>query len=252
MRDMTDKDVERVLAGRTPEGEAEFDDVARFLLDARSAYPEPSAEPYEAAHVGAMLETARALAAHGTRDADVVSATLRNAAPGRSRWDVAFSRLFAARGPRAVGVAAALVLALGGTAYAGILPAPLQSAAASVARTIGITLPDPASDARGNLEQGSPVTPDGNGSAGAHQGLQGGSNTTGQADVQQGGSGQTSDAGSAGAQQGQGQGAQTAPGGAAPFSSDAGGDSGGGDSGGAAGGSGTAGDGSSDGAAGGN
>jgi hypothetical protein len=59
---------------------------------------------------------------------------------------------------KAAALAAALLMAFGGVAYAGILPAPLQHAVAVAALTIGIELPDP-----GNVDQGHP----GNAGAGA-------------------------------------------------------------------------------------
>jgi hypothetical protein len=54
----TDRDIERLLTGRIPAGE-EDPELARFLLDFEAAYPEPSVDHCEAAHLSAIFAAAQ-------------------------------------------------------------------------------------------------------------------------------------------------------------------------------------------------
>jgi hypothetical protein len=133
--DMSDQDVVRLLAGSAPEGQAGLDGVARFFAEAAQTYPEPATEPYEAAHIGAMLEAARLSGA--TAD------TAAKPAPFGLSWGTTLRDLFTRPSARVAALALAMAVVLGGTAYAGVLPAPVQSAVAHVAGALGIVLPDP-------------------------------------------------------------------------------------------------------------
>jgi hypothetical protein len=138
--DMSEQDVARLLSGSVPEGQAELDGVASFFAQAALTYPEPSTDAFESADVAAMLDTARAQAsarvANGTaadRDAELAGAP----------WGTIVRGFFARTSARVAAVAVAVAIIFGGTAYAGILPAPLQTAVAGAARAVGISLPDP-------------------------------------------------------------------------------------------------------------
>lgn len=143
---MNEPDIERLLAGRAPGDEQGLDGVVAFFESVTLAYPEPTTDACEAAHVAAMLEAAGSVAYQG------VPAT----AHGRRRVTIfgsaaAFRRLLTRPGSVAAGVGLAVALALGGTAYAGILPAPLQALVARAAHQVGISVPDPTAHPLGSV-----------------------------------------------------------------------------------------------------
>ena len=151
---MNEPDIERLLAGRAPGDEQGLDGVVAFFESVTLAYPEPTTDACEAAHVAAMLEAAGSVAYQG------VPAT----AHGRRRVTIfgsaaAFRRLLTRPGSVAAGVGLAVALALGGTAYAGILPASLQALVARAAHQVGISLPDPTAHPLGSVHPVSASAP---------------------------------------------------------------------------------------------
>jgi hypothetical protein len=85
-----------------------------------------------------------------------------------------FSRVFA-RGWAIAAISTAGLLAFGGAAYAGVLPAPIQNAVAGAARSVGVQLPSPARANRMHSDVGRKAA-----SVGAGQGVAG---TVGTADA---------------------------------------------------------------------
>ncbi len=151
--DIPDSDIERLLAGRAPEGDADLGELARFFGELREAYPQPSTESLEASHVAAMIETARLLAENGEPVARPASNAhgSEDQASGLPKWrsNIMVQRFIASKWAKLAAVSAALVMALGGVAFAGVLPPPVQNAVAGAARTVGITLPH--TDATGTV-----------------------------------------------------------------------------------------------------
>jgi len=188
--DMSDNDVEHLLAGSAPDAKTGLDDIARFFASVARAYPEPSTEAYERTHVDAMLETVRATAASRANDGEMVGVTAGRARAGVPRG-LAFRGLLARPGARAAGIALAVLLVFGSTAYAGILPAPLQAVVAQAARAVGITLPDPTARPSGNPHRASEGNTGLPNSAAAGPSAQGGSNTSASAGAQPGSSSTT-------------------------------------------------------------
>ncbi len=142
---MDEMDIERLLSGEAPSGDADLAEVAAFCKELGEAYPGVSTDASEATHVAAMMDTVRRLAENGgpaERPASDVQEPVRQAAglpTGRidmlkDVWANKWARLAAA-------AVAAAVLAFGGTAYAGVLPAPVQDAVSNAAEQVGIELP---------------------------------------------------------------------------------------------------------------
>lgn len=135
---ISERDADLLLSGRCPEGSPESEDVARFVSGLDAAVSGRADAGVEATHLAAMMEAAREVA----EGAPALGRPAASAAPAGP-----VDRLRAALAPRGVRialVAAGIGLALGGTAYAGILPGPFQRAVAGVARAVGISLPAPA------------------------------------------------------------------------------------------------------------
>lgn len=131
---MNDPEIESLLAGRPLAHEPGLDGVAAFFESVGRTYPESSTGVCEASHVGAILEAANDVAAQGVPAAHPVTIFGRAAA---------YRRLLTRPGSLAAALGLAAALAFGGTAYAGILPAPLQALVAHAAHQVGIELPDP-------------------------------------------------------------------------------------------------------------
>ena len=130
--DIHDTQVDRLFLGGTSADEAELG-VAQFLHGLDRVLPvEPTAQ-FEAAHVAAMMAAAQATAEAG----DLTTAP----APIRASTQPIWANLFGARWAKIAWVSAAALLALGSTAYAGVLPSPIQNAVSSFVQPIGITLP---------------------------------------------------------------------------------------------------------------
>lgn len=138
LANISDRDADRVLAGKGPDGRADLEGVARFVDELSAAFPESSTEDLESAHVSAMMEAARVAAAAAAASVRVLPLADPDVGP--------MDRLRAALAPRGMRIALAsgfVALALGGTAYAGVLPAPVQRAVAKAVRVVGIEIPSP-------------------------------------------------------------------------------------------------------------
>ena len=143
--DMSDRDLERLFAGKAPEDDAGLGEVAPFFEDLDEAYPEVSTESCEAAHVAAMIEAAQLLAEKGEPVARPASKAHgpEVQASGLPKWrrNVMVRGLIASRLARVAAIAAVLALVFGGVALAGVLPGPVQDGVAGAAQQVGIDLP---------------------------------------------------------------------------------------------------------------
>ncbi|HEU5002932.1 MAG TPA: hypothetical protein VFW71_09150 [Actinomycetota bacterium] len=151
---LSDKDLDRLLAGKTPEGADPLDrELGNFARDVRAAFCEAPDPEVERQHIAAAVAASR-LTTDPAREPAVVPAAgpwWRRApgASGQPKWRrrTVFSSLFASLTAKILTVALAAAAATGGLAAAGSLPGPAQQAVADAASTIGITLPTPHHDA---------------------------------------------------------------------------------------------------------
>lgn len=134
---MSDAEIDRLFAGRQSE-DGELEGVARFLHEVECAYPEQATATHEEAHVAAMLETAK-LVAENNATAAVLDQT--SAFTWRRGRAFAFKNLAAHKWATAAVLSAICLLAFGGAAYAGVLPAPIQEATSALVRQAGISIP---------------------------------------------------------------------------------------------------------------
>jgi hypothetical protein len=143
-----DAECDRLLKGQAPD-DSGLGDVAEFLADLGSVYPDEPTAPYEAMHVASMLEAVSVLAENG--GATEVSATTgREVRPARQGRAPVFARLGAHKWASATALSVAALLAFSGAAHAGVLPAPIQRATADFVRQVGITIPAPQDATRAN------------------------------------------------------------------------------------------------------
>lgn len=141
---MDDRDIDRLFAGSHTEDDAALAQLAQVLQVVRDAYPEVSTEACEASHLATMMETAHLLAEKGGPVARPVSnahgpALRASGLPIFRRTTL--NDIWARKSAKVAAIALAAVLALGGTAFAGALPTPVQNVVATAAETVGIPVP---------------------------------------------------------------------------------------------------------------
>ena len=141
---MDDRDIDRLLSGTPTGDDAANQQLAQVLRAVDEAYPQPSTEGSEAAHLAAMMETAHLFADSGEPACrpvyEAYGPGLRASRLPRV-WRSTLSDIWAMKSAKVAAVTFAAVLALGGTAFAGGLPAPVQNVVATAAQGVGITLP---------------------------------------------------------------------------------------------------------------
>ena len=147
--DIHDADIERLLGGQELEDDR-LQETGQFFRELDAAHPEEPTAAFEAAHVAAMLDAARDVAGNGS--AALPGADVRRVPSPRTAWAAAYGRLAAHKWVSAAALCLMGVLAFGGAAHAGVLPAPIQRATADFARQVGITVP-----ASLGVKQASPV-----------------------------------------------------------------------------------------------
>jgi hypothetical protein len=141
---MDDRDIDRLLAGNAPQGDPDLAQLAQVLGAMGDAYPEPSTEALAASHLAAMMETAHLLAENGelaTRPASQADGPASRASGLPKLRRLTLKDIWAKKGARVATITLAAVLALGGTAFAGVLPQPVQNIVSTAAGTVGISLP---------------------------------------------------------------------------------------------------------------
>ena len=147
-RSLSDQDLDRLLAGKAPNGEDPVDrELAAFVRDARTAFLAQPAAETERRHLAAAIEASRLTVDRGD---PVVRPASKTHGPGRQasglpkrRRRIVLSSLFASLFAKIAGVAIAAAAATGGLAAAGALPAPAQQAISHAASTVGIHVPSP-------------------------------------------------------------------------------------------------------------
>jgi hypothetical protein len=144
---LSDRDLERLLIANLQSGEHDVEELSVFIQDVKTLLAEPPEEAIAAGHLAAMTELAQRLA-EGEAEAGPARAT-SSSDRGRSghtrSWRKAMRlKLLVA----AVGVV--VLTAFGGAAYAGVLPAGVQSSVADLAGKVGVTLPVD----EGNVDEG--------------------------------------------------------------------------------------------------
>lgn len=131
---LRDRELNRLLAGRTLADNGDLDELATFVRELTHTFQAAPDPATETRHLNAIIDALRALPAADTAP---MAATDGSASLARrSRWLA--GRSWAAR------LVLAGVLTFGlfcGVAYAGALPGPVQGAVADVARNVGVSLP---------------------------------------------------------------------------------------------------------------
>jgi len=134
MRDlleMSERETDLLLQGRTERDDASFRAVAGFFADAASTFPLESPPPeVEAAHLSAIRAA--------IEEALPPSPAPYREPPKRGRRTKRRARL---RPTMGLGFVTAVVLT--GMAFAGVLPPPIQATASDIAKRIGFDLPSP-------------------------------------------------------------------------------------------------------------
>jgi uncharacterized membrane protein YgcG len=139
---LSDRDLDRLLAGKAPLGADNLDDVVAFVGDVKVDFQVVPDEATAAKHLAAI----NAAAGDAATSADRERPTQRSS---RSKFMGRNRKLVTAI------VAGVLVLSVfGGAAYAGALPAPVQNAVSGVADDIGVSLPDSNDGDVANVDDG--------------------------------------------------------------------------------------------------
>lgn len=147
-RKLSDQDIDRLLAGKAPSGGNKADqELAAFTRAVRAAFVEAPSPGIERSHLAAAMEVSRL----NTDKGDPVARPASKAhgpdpqASGLPKWRrrTVLSSLFASLFAKIAGAVVVALAATGALAAAGALPAPAQQAVATVASTVGITLPSP-------------------------------------------------------------------------------------------------------------
>lgn len=147
LRDLDDRDLDRLLAGRSVVG-GEAADLAELVRDVRLEHLRPMAPDVEARHVSAMAQAARGLSS--TEQPTVVAGAPKRPRRGPGSL-LPKNRLASA----AAAIAAVTVTAGLGTAGLAVAGVDLPDAARDVFRQVGVTLPnqDEPSEARGRSRE---------------------------------------------------------------------------------------------------
>jgi hypothetical protein len=135
---LSDRDLERLLIANLQSGEREVDELSVFIQDVKTLLAEPPEETIAVGHLAAVTELAQRLAESEAQGgpARATSSSDRGRSGHTRSWRKPMRlKLLAA----AVGVVA--LTAFGGAAYAGVLPAGVQSSVADLAGKVGVTLP---------------------------------------------------------------------------------------------------------------
>ena len=139
---LSDRVQDSVLAGRTSSVGDELQELAAFCRDTRALLMQAPPESTAARHITEIAEAARRVAQGGGGSPASEGRSL-DSPTQRRRW-IPFSSLGTRVAVAATGLA--LLAALGGAAYAGVLPDPIQDRVADIARNVGLSLPATGND----------------------------------------------------------------------------------------------------------
>jgi hypothetical protein len=155
---LSDRSLDGLFAGQVPADDGDLADLAAFVRDLSEVFEERPAEETTAQHLAAIAAASRHLG-----ESDALAATPprgSTADRGRSpplrlrRTMVKRHSLSSLPVRRAAGTALMLLLsAIGGAAYAGALPGPLQGRVSDLAKNVGVSLPGSAQTDAGTAEQ---------------------------------------------------------------------------------------------------
>lgn len=131
---LNEREIDAILAGKAPADDPDLQAVTAFFRDVKTCLVAAPAPAVEVAHL-ARMSAAAGQARQRLHEQP-------SAAPRRNPFSpVAARATFAA-------AAVAAIAALGGAAYAGVLPDPVQARVSKIARNVGISLPRSMSGAR--------------------------------------------------------------------------------------------------------
>lgn len=147
---VSERELDRLLAGKAPAGDGELEELDAFIRGLRAAYLAAPAPEVEERHVAAIVKAARLIPDKGD---PVVRPASKAHGPGWQvsglpkwrRTRVMLTQLFATLTAKIAAGAVAAVAATSGLAVAGALPDPAQQAVSDAAARVGITLPSPGS-----------------------------------------------------------------------------------------------------------
>jgi hypothetical protein len=146
---LSDQELDRLLAGKEPPEGGDFEELAAFVCDAAAVLPETPDEATAARHLAAIVAAAQLQLEHESsapRPSVNPSGLNRKALYFRGRRKLMSNNPFSSLAGKIALVAVIVLAAFGGTAYAGVLPDPVQGAVADVADTVGVSLPGAEND----------------------------------------------------------------------------------------------------------
>ncbi len=140
---LSDQELDRLLAGKTPPHDGDLEELAAFMRDVRLLEEPPAAET-ASKHITAIVEAAQA-EPQAERARPAQRRFRRNLMPST------FSQVRTKLVIVTAGAALLLLATFGGAAYAGALPGPVQGVVAGAAGNVGISLPG---EDDNNVDQG--------------------------------------------------------------------------------------------------
>jgi hypothetical protein len=149
LSNLSDQELDRLLAGKEPSDDGALDELADFLQKAAALLPETPARSTANRHIAAMVATAQQLSESDSRDSEPSvnpSRADRKAHRFRTRRKPVFKNPLSGLAGKMALVAVVVLAVFGGTAYAGALPDGVQGAVADVADSLGVSLPDADND----------------------------------------------------------------------------------------------------------
>jgi hypothetical protein len=146
---LSDQELDRLLAGKEPPEGEDFGELAAFVSDAAAVLHETPDEATAARHLAAIVAAAQLQLEHESsapRPSVNPSGLNRKALYFRGRRKLMSSSPPSSFAGKIALVAVIVLAAFGGSAYAGVLPDPVQGAVADVADTVGVSLPGAEND----------------------------------------------------------------------------------------------------------
>ena len=125
---LSDQEIDRLLAGKAPAGDADLEELAAFVQDVETLFKESPTEETAARQLAAIAEAAHLLPVPADRERSGHPRFRVRSKPMRAKLVVASAGLL-------------LVMAFGGAAYAGALPGSVQGTVADLVGSVGVTLP---------------------------------------------------------------------------------------------------------------
>lgn len=156
LRGWSDEDLDRLLAGKAPDGDPAGGDLADFIRQVKKASMVAPDRAVADRHLAMIVDAARLVSDKG--DPAVRPASKADGPAGQAsglpKWRrrTVLSTLFASLSAKVTAVAFAATAATGGLAATGALPDAAQQAMSDLAARVGISIPSP-HDASGDRRQ---------------------------------------------------------------------------------------------------